>query len=85
MLKLQKMEIIKTDIEGLLIIKPRIFEDERGFFYESWSKESFSTNGIDINFVQDNQSLSSKGVIRGLHFKILRLLGKLVRVISGLF
>ena len=78
------MEIIKTDIEGLLIIKPRIFEDERGYFFESWSKESFSTNGIDINFVQDNQSLSSKGVIRGLHFQNPPFeQGKLVRVISG--
>ena len=78
------MEIIKTDIEGLLIIKPRVFEDERGYFFESWSKESFSTNGIDINFVQDNQSLSSKGVIRGLHFQNPPFeQGKLVRVISG--
>ena len=78
------MEIIKTDIEGLLIIKPRVFVDERGYFFESWSKESFSANGIDINFVQDNQSLSSKGVIRGLHFQNPPFAqGKLVRVISG--
>ena len=78
------MEIIKTDIEGLLIIKPRVFEDKRGYFFESWSKESFSANGIDINFVQDNQSLSSKGVIRGLHFQNPPFAqGKLVRVISG--
>ena len=78
------MEIIKTDIEGLLIIKPRVFEDERGYFFESWSKESFSTNGIDINFVQDNQSLSSKGVIRGLHFQNPPFAqGKLVRVVCG--
>ena len=78
------MEIIKTNIEGLLIIKPRVHEDERGYFFESWSKESFSANGIDINFVQDNQSLSSKGVIRGLHFQNPPFeQGKLVRVISG--
>ena len=56
------MEIIKTPLEGLLVIKPRIFGDDRGYFFESWSKKSFSEAGLDLNFVQDNQSLSSKGV-----------------------
>ena len=78
------MDIIETKIEGLLIIKPRIFEDERGYFFESWSRESFKNNGIDVNFVQDNQSFSSKGVLRGLHFQNPPFeQGKLVRVIQG--
>ena len=78
------MEIIETKIEGLLIIKPRIFEDERGDFFESWSRESFKNNGIDVDFVQDNQSFSSKGVLRGLHFQNPPFeQGKLVRVIQG--
>ena len=78
------MEIIKTPIEGLLVIKPTIFGDDRGHFFESWSKESFFKNGLDLDFVQDNQSLSSKGVLRGLHFQNPPFAqGKLVRVIKG--
>ena len=52
------MEVLKTPIEGLLVIKPKIFIDDRGNFFESWSQESFAENGLDLNFVQDNQSLS---------------------------
>ena len=63
------MEIIKTPIEGLLVINPKIFGDDRGYFFESWSEESFAKNGLNLDFVQDNQSLSSKGVLRGLHFQ----------------
>jgi len=78
------MKIIKTDIEGLLIIKPRVFEDERGYFFESWSKDAFKNAGLDINFVQDNQSLSSKSVVRGLHFQNPPFAqGKLVQVLKG--
>ena len=78
------MEIIKTKINGLLIINPRVFEDERGYFFESWSKEAFKNNGIEIDFVQDNQSFSSKGVLRGLHFQNPPFSqGKLVRAIQG--
>ena len=78
------MEIIKTPIEGLLVIKPKIFGDDRGHFFESWSKESFAKNGLNLDFVQDNQSLSSKGVLRGLHFQNPPFAqGKLVRVIKG--
>lgn len=78
------MEFEKTTIEGLLIIKPRIFNDERGYFYESYNKTSFAENGLDIEFVQDNQSLSQKGVLRGLHFQAPPFeQGKLVRVIKG--
>ena len=78
------MKIIKTEIEGLLIIRPRVFEDERGYFFESWSKAAFENAGLDINFVQDNQSLSSKGVVRGLHFQNPPFAqGKLVQVLKG--
>ena len=78
------MEVIKTPIEGLLVIKPRIFEDDRGHFFESWSKDSLLKVGLDLDFVQDNQSLSQKGVLRGLHFQSPPFAqGKLVRVIKG--
>ena len=78
------MEIIKTPLEGLLVIKPKIFGDDRGYFFESWSKQSFAKVGLDLDFVQDNQSLSSKGVLRGLHFQNPPYAqGKLVRVIKG--
>jgi dTDP-4-dehydrorhamnose 3,5-epimerase len=78
------MEIIKTGIEGLLIIKPRVFEDSRGYFFESWSKGNFDQSGIYFEFVQDNQSLSAKGVLRGLHFQNPPYEQcKLVRVVKG--
>ena len=79
-----KMEIIKTSIEGLLIIKPDVFRDERGYFFESYNKERFAKEGLTMNFVQDNESKSSKGVLRGLHFqKPPFAQGKLVRVVKG--
>lgn len=78
------MEIIKTKIKDLLIIKPTVFEDHRGYFFESYNKEKFLQNGIDQNFVQDNESKSVKGVLRGLHFqKPPFAQGKLVRVMKG--
>ena len=78
------MEIVKTPIEGLLVIKPKIFTDDRGYFFESWSKQSFAKVGLDLDFVQDNQSLSGKGVLRGLHFQNPPFAqGKLVSVIKG--
>ena len=78
------MKIIKTEIEGLLLIEPKVFEDERGYFFESWSKDAFENAGLDINFVQDNQSFSSKGVVRGLHFQNPPFAqGKIVRVLKG--
>jgi len=64
------MEIIKTPINDLIIIKPRVFEDARGYFYESYNEEKYLEAGIDINFCQDNQSKSSYGVIRGLHYQL---------------
>ena len=78
------MQILETPIQGLLVIKPNIFEDERGYFFESWSQKAFQDIGLDLNFVQDNQSLSQKGVLRGLHFQNPPFAqGKLVRVIKG--
>ena len=78
------MEIVKTSLEGLLVIKPKIFADDRGHFFESWSKAVFEKEGLDLNFVQDNQSLSAKGVLRGLHFQNPPFAqGKLVSVIIG--
>lgn len=74
----------KTDIEGLIIVTPRVFPDDRGFFMETYKESEFKKNGIDLPFIQDNHSMSSKGVLRGLHFqKGLHAQGKLIRVISG--
>ncbi len=78
------MTIRKTSIQDLLIIQPRVFSDDRGYFYESYNKETFLKLGLDLNFVQDNQSLSQKGVLRGLHFQNPPFAqGKLVRVTQG--
>ena len=78
------MKIIETPIEGLLVLQPNILKDERGYFFESWSKEVFKNIGLELDFVQDNQSLSQKGVLRGLHFQNPPFSqGKLVRVIKG--
>lgn len=78
------MEVKRTFMEGLLIIQPMLFSDERGYFFESYNIEQFRTIGIDVDFMQDNESCSSKGVLRGLHFqKPPYAQGKLVRVIAG--
>lgn len=78
------MNITKTDIEGLIIIEPQIFKDSRGAFFESWNAKKFKQLGISEDFVQDNQSVSSKGVLRGLHFQNPPYAqAKLVRVIEG--
>lgn len=78
------MEIIKTEIQDLLIIKPRVFEDDRGYFFESYNRQNFLAQGIEATFVQDNESRSMKGVLRGLHFqKPPFSQGKLVRVMRG--
>ena len=73
----------KTDIEGVYIIKPKVFGDSRGYFMETYNKEEFDKAGLKYNFVQDNQSKSHKGVIRGLHFQTKHPQAKLVRVVSG--
>lgn len=78
------MELIDTGIEGLWVIKPKVFADARGYFFESYNKELFAAKGLHLDFVQDNQSLSNKGVLRGLHFQNPPYAqGKLVRVITG--
>lgn len=78
------MEVIKTDIDGVVIIEPRIFKDERGYFYESFSQREFEEKVCLTTFVQDNQSKSSYGVLRGLHFqKPPYCQSKLVRCIKG--
>lgn len=78
-----KFKFTKTSIEGVYIIEPTVFGDERGYFMETYHQEEFKEAGLDLNFVQDNQSKSTKGVIRGLHFQYNNPQGKLVRVIKG--
>ena len=72
-----------TRIPDVVVIEPTVFGDERGFFMETWSKRAFAEFGIDANFVQDNHSLSSQGILRGLHYQIKHSQGKVVRVIAG--
>lgn len=78
------MKAFETDFPGLMIVEPKVFEDERGYFYESYNKTRFREQGIDIGFIQDNQSKSSYGVTRGLHYQLNpRAQTKLIRVIQG--
>ena len=78
------MNFIKSKINGIVTIEPRVFEDDRGFFMETYSKKIFAENGIDVEFVQDNHSHSSRGVLRGLHFqKPPFAQSKLIRVSNG--
>lgn len=78
------MNIQQTSIDDLIVIEPSIYGDERGSFFESWNRKAYAVKGINFDFVQDNQSISKKGVLRGLHFqKPPYAQGKLVRVIKG--
>ena len=77
------MKIVETAIPDLLIIEPKVFGDDRGFFMESWNAETFRKAGLDLGFVQDNHSRSARGVLRGLHFQNPDPQGKLVRVTAG--
>jgi dTDP-4-dehydrorhamnose 3,5-epimerase len=77
------MKLIETEIADVKIIEPRVFGDDRGFFMETWNEEVFHNLGLDLRFVQDNHSCSSKNILRGLHYQVQRPQGKLVRVISG--
>ena len=77
------MNIRSTSIPDLLILEPRVFEDARGFFFESFNRRELKKAGIDYDFVQDNQSRSTRGVLRGLHYQIRQPQGKLVRVVRG--
>ena len=78
------MQIERTPFEGILLITPKIFQDDRGYFFETWNNHTARTLGLDFLFEQDNQSLSNKGVLRGLHFQVPPSeQGKLVRVVAG--
>lgn len=78
------MEVIKTEIDGVVIVEPKVFEDARGYFFESFSKREFEEKVRKINFVQDNESMSSYGVMRGLHFQRPPFTqSKLVRCVKG--
>jgi dTDP-4-dehydrorhamnose 3,5-epimerase len=77
------MKVIPTDIPEVLLLEPKVFGDDRGYFYESWNRRTFAELGIDADFVQDNHSRSQKNVVRGLHYQIEHAQGKLVRVTAG--
>ncbi|MEM9218718.1 MAG: dTDP-4-dehydrorhamnose 3,5-epimerase [Cyanobacteria bacterium P01_F01_bin.150] len=78
------MDIIQTKIPDILVIEPRVFGDDRGFFFESYNEQAFADKaGVTLKFVQDNHSRSMKGVLRGLHYQIQQPQGKLVRAVAG--
>ncbi|HZP17068.1 MAG TPA: dTDP-4-dehydrorhamnose 3,5-epimerase [Terriglobales bacterium] len=77
------MNILETPLGGALVLEPRVFEDERGFFLESYNQKVLAGIGITGTFVQDNHSYSKRGVLRGLHYQVRKPQGKLVRVVSG--
>ena len=77
------MNFLPCAIPGPVIVEPKVHSDDRGFFFESWNERSFREAGLDLHFVQDNQSRSDRGVLRGLHFQNPGAQGKLVRVASG--
>jgi dTDP-4-dehydrorhamnose 3,5-epimerase len=77
------VKFLKTPIDGVVLIEPQVFGDDRGFFMESWQAEKFHAAGIDANFVQDNHSRSTQWTLRGMHMQLEHTQGKLVRVTSG--
>lgn len=77
------MKVMPTEIRDVLILEPDVFEDARGAFFEAYNRKKFAAVGIDCGFVQDNQSVSKKNVLRGLHYQIRQPQGKLVRVLHG--
>ena len=77
------MNVTSTALPDVKLIEPRVFDDERGFFFESWNARAFAAAGIAATFVQDNHSRSRRGVLRGLHYQIERAQGKLLRVVAG--
>src|SRR5690242_1942044 len=77
------MKVTPTALPEVLILEPRVFEDSRGFFYEAYNRRQWANAGINLDFVQDNQSLSKKQVLRGLHYQIRQPQGKLVRALRG--
>jgi dTDP-4-dehydrorhamnose 3,5-epimerase len=77
------VKVTPLDLPEMLLVEPKVIEDDRGFFLESWSARSFADHGIHADFVQDNHSLSRRGVLRGLHYQVDRPQGKLVRAVAG--
>jgi dTDP-4-dehydrorhamnose 3,5-epimerase len=77
------MQLIATSLPEVLVLEPRVFGDERGFFFESWNQREFARLGLDAQFVQDNHSKSARGILRGLHYQTEQVQGKLVRVVAG--
>ncbi|RLA16737.1 MAG: dTDP-4-dehydrorhamnose 3,5-epimerase [Gammaproteobacteria bacterium] len=77
------MKIEKTTLPGVLLVKPKLFGDTRGFFIETWNRDRYAEQGLDVDFVQDNLSFSRKGILRGLHFQNPHGQGKLVQVLEG--
>jgi dTDP-4-dehydrorhamnose 3,5-epimerase len=77
------MNLIETALPGVLLLEPKVFGDVRGFFMESWNRQTFAELGLDMDFVQDIHSRSAKGVLRGLHYQLNAPQGRLVRVVSG--
>ncbi len=77
------MNVVATSLPGVLIVEPRVFGDDRGFFFESWNASTFAAAGVEATFVQDNHSKSQRGVLRGLHYQNPEPQGKLVRVVAG--
>lgn len=80
---MSKIKVTRCDIEGLCVIEPSVFQDARGYFMETYNQNDFKEEGLDMVFVQDNQSMSVKGVLRGLHFQKQYPQGKLVRAVRG--
>ncbi len=77
------MKVVPTALSDVRLVEPRVFGDERGFFFESWNARAFAAAGLPVTFVQDNHSRSARGVLRGLHYQIEHAQGKLVRVVAG--
>ncbi|MEE4204203.1 MAG: dTDP-4-dehydrorhamnose 3,5-epimerase [Halieaceae bacterium] len=77
------MHVEQTPLSGVLLLRPKVFGDERGFFLESWNAQTFADIGINAHFVQDNHSRSRQGILRGMHFQTQQTQGKLVRVTQG--
>ncbi len=77
------MRVTATSLPAVKLVEPRVFGDERGFFFESWNRRALADAGIDVDFVQDNHSRSRQGVLRGLHYQVKHAQGKLVRVSQG--
>ena len=77
------MRVVPTSLPDVVMLEPRVFGDDRGFFCETWNRRAFAEAGIDVDFVQDNHSRSTRGILRGLHYQTARTQGKLVRVVAG--